>query len=145
DDSGVCMKFPLSDLRAGLGRAFAGSSLSFFMAGNLVLQLPLGWLADHSSRRGFLLLSAGVVAAGAAIYPLLLGSGPWLWAMMFLWGGVSWGIYTLALGLMGERFPATELAAANAAFVMMYEVGRFFGPIVAGVAPEPKPPCCLLT
>ena len=68
------------------------------------------------------------------LYPLLLGSGSWLWVMMFLWGGVSWGIYTLALGLMGERFPATELAAANAAFVMMYEVGSFFGPVVAGGA-----------
>ena len=31
---------------------------------------------------------------------------------------------------MGERFPAAELAAANAAFVMMYEVGSFGGPIV---------------
>ena len=49
--------------------------------------------------------------------------------MMFLWGGVSWGIYTLALGLMGERFAATELAAANAAFVMMYEVGSVGGPM----------------
>ncbi|MGH6960686.1 MAG: hypothetical protein ACREE7_09400, partial [Dongiaceae bacterium] len=72
--------------------------------------------------------------AGAVMYPLLLGSGAWLWAMMFLWGGVSWGIYTLALGLMGERFPAKELAAANAAFVMMYEVGSVGGPIISGAA-----------
>jgi hypothetical protein len=59
--------------------------------------------------------------------------------MMFLWGGVSWGIYTLALGLMGEKFPATELAAANAAFVMMYEVGSVGGPIISGAAMDAWP------
>jgi MFS family permease len=138
-DAGLFTQIPIYELRAGFDRGIAAASLSIFMAGNLVLQLPLGWLADRSSRRGMLLLSAAVVAAGAVIYPLLLGSEPWLWAMMFLWGGVSWGIYTLALGLMGERFSASELAAANAAFVMMYEVGSFCGPIAAGGAMDQWP------
>jgi MFS family permease len=138
-DAGLFTQIPIYELHAGFERSIAAASLSIFMAGNLVLQLPLGWLADHSSRRGILLLSAAIVAAGALIYPLLLGAEPWLWVMMFLWGGVSWGIYTLALGLMGERFPATELATANAAFVMMYEVGSFFGPIVAGGAMDQWP------
>src|SRR4030095_13314671 len=130
-DAGLFTQIPIYELRAGFAREIAAASLSLFTAGNLVLQLPLGWLADRSSRRGILLLSAAIVAAGALIYPVVLGAQPWLWVMMFLWGGVSWGIYTLALGLMGERFPPADLAAANAAFVMMYEVGSFFGPIVA--------------
>jgi MFS family permease len=138
-DAGLFTQIPIYELRAGFAQAIAAASLSIFMAGNLVLQLPLGWLADRSSRRGILLASAGVVAAGAVIYPLLLGTGPWLWPMMFLWGGVSWGIYTLALGLMGEKFPATELAAANAAFVMMYEVGSVGGPIISGAAMDAWP------
>ena len=133
-DAGLFTQITVYELGAGFDRKIATGSLSIFMAGNLVLQLPLGWLADHSSRRGILLLSAFIVVAGAALYPFLLGAGLWLWVMMFVWGGVSWGIYTLALGLMGERFPAAELAAANAAFVMMYEVGSFFGPVVAGGA-----------
>jgi MFS family permease len=138
-DAGLFTQIPIYELRAGFPREIAAASLSIFMAGNLVLQLPLGWLADHSSRRGILLLSAAVVAAGAVIYPFLLGSDPWLWVMMFLWGGVSWGIYTLALGLMGEKFPATDLAAANAAFVMMYEVGSVGGPILSGAAMDVWP------
>ncbi len=138
-DAGLFTQIPIYELRAGFPRAIAAASLSIFMAGNLALQLPLGWLADRSSRRGFLLLSAAVVAVGAMSYPFLLGSGPWLWGMMFLWGGVSWGIYTLALGLMGEKFPATELAAANAAFVMMYEAGSVGGPIISGAAMDVWP------
>ncbi len=138
-DAGLFTQIPVYELRAGFAREIAVASLSIFMAGNLALQLPLGWLADRSSRRGFLLLSAAVVAVGAMVYPFLLGSEPWLWVMMFLWGGVSWGIYTLALGLMGEKFPAAELAAANAAFVMMYEVGSVGGPIISGAAMDAWP------
>jgi MFS family permease len=138
-DAGLFTQIPIYELRAGFARETAAASLSIFMAGNLALQLPLGWLADHSSRRGILLLSAAVVASGALIYPFLLGSDPWLWVMMFLWGGVSWGIYTLALGLMGEKFPATELAAANSAFVMMYEAGSVGGPILSGAAMDAWP------
>jgi hypothetical protein len=33
---------------------------------------------------------------------------------------------------MGERFPRHELAGANAAFVIMYELGSTGGPVVAG-------------
>ena len=138
-DAGLFTQIPIYELRAGFDREIAAASLSIFMAGNLVLQLPLGWLADHSSRRGILLLSAAIVAAGAVIYPLVLGSQPWLWVMMFLWGGVSWGIYTLALGLMGERFAPADLATANAAFVMMYETGSVGGPILSGAAMDQWP------
>jgi MFS family permease len=138
-DAGLFTQIPIYELRAGFAQEIAAASLSIFMAGNLVLQLPLGWLADHSSRRGILLASAGVVAAGAVIYPLVLGAGPWLWLLMFLWGGVSWGIYTLALGLMGEKFAAADLATANAAFVMMYEVGSVGGPILSGAAMDAWP------
>jgi len=138
-DAGLFTLIPVYELRAGFDRETAIASLSIFMAGNLILQLPLGWLADHTSRRGVLLLSAGIVAAGAVIYPLLLGSPPWLWLMMFMWGGVSWGIYTLGLALMGERVPPGQLAVANSAFVMMYELGSFGGPIIAGGAMDMWP------
>jgi MFS family permease len=133
-DASLLTLIPVYEIDAGFDRETANVSLSIFMAGNLALQLPLGWAADHISRRGVLLASAGIVAAGAVAYPLLTGSAMMLWPMMFIWGGVSWGIYTLGLALMGERIPAMQLAAANSAFVMMYELGSFGGPIVAGGA-----------
>lgn len=130
---------PVYEMRAGFPSDVAAMTLSVFMAGNLILQLPVGWLADHTDRRAVLLGSVGVISVAAAVYPFLLGAEAWLWLMMFCWGGVSWGIYTLALGLMGERFPPHQLAAANSAFVMMYEVGSFFGPISAGSAMDRWP------
>jgi MFS family permease len=133
-DSGLFSLIPVYEVRAGFARETAALSLSVFMAGNLLLQLPLGWLADHTSRRAVLLGSGVVVVLGAILYPLLLGAGPWLWVMLFLWGGVSWGIYTLGLALMAERFTPANMAGANAAFVMMYEFGSITGPVSAGFA-----------
>lgn len=130
---------PVYETRAGFPSEVAALTLSVFMAGNLVLQLPVGWLADHTDRRAVLLASVAIVGMGAVAYPLLLDTDVWLLLMMFCWGGVSWGIYTLALGLMGERFPPHQLAAANSAFVMMYEVGSFCGPISAGAAMDRWP------
>jgi MFS family permease len=54
--------------------------------------------------------------------------------MLFVWGGVSWGLYGLGLALLGDRFRPEQLAAANAAFVMTYQVGSITGPILAGTA-----------
>jgi sugar phosphate permease len=41
--------------------------------------------------------------------------------------------------LLGERFRPAQLAAANAAFVMMYEVGSITGPVVSGLALDQWP------
>jgi len=132
-DTGLFNQIPIYQTRAGFTMQESNFSLSIFMAGNFALQLPLGWLADHTSRRGMLLASTVVVAVGAIAYPFVLGSDI-LWILLFLWGGVGFGIYTLGLALMGERFAPANLAAANAAFIMMYELGSMTGPVVVGGA-----------
>lgn len=134
-DASLFTLIPVHQLRSGHAEQLAVLSLSVFMAGNLILQYPLGWIADHTSRRLAAIATAAIIAAGAVAYPLMLPAlGPAFWLMMFVWGGVSWGMYTLGLALLGERFQPAQLAAANAAFVMMYEVGSITGPVVSGAA-----------
>lgn len=65
---------------------------------------------------------------------MLPALGPSFWLMMFVWGGVSWSMYGLGLALLGERFRPAQLAAANAAFVMLCEVGSMAGSMVSGAA-----------
>ena len=147
-DASLFALIPVHQVRAGIDTQVAVLSLSVFMAGNLALQYPLGWIADHTSRRGAALGTAAVIVAGAAAYPFLLsGLGAGFWAMMFVWGGVSWGMYTLGLALLGERFPSCQLAAANAAFVMVYEMGSIAGPVASGAALDRWPvyglPCAV--
>ncbi len=134
-DASLFALIPVYQVRAGHAEQLAVLSLSVFMAGNLVLQYPLGWIADHTSRRHAAIATAAIIVAGAVAYPLMLPAmGPPFWLMMFVWGGVSWGMYTLGLALLGERFRPAQLAAANAAFVMTYEVGSIAGPVVSGAA-----------
>ena len=60
-----------------------------------------------------------------------------LWAvgaLLFLWGGCAWALYTVGLAMLGERFQAGTLAASNAAFVVAYEVANIVGPPAAGFA-----------
>ena len=134
-DASLFTLIPVHQVRAGHAEQLAVLSLSVFMAGNLVLQYPLGWIADHTSRRRAAIATAAIIVAGAIAYPLLLPSpGSAFWLVMFVWGGVSWGMYTLGLALLGERFRPAQLAAANAAFVMIYEVGSIAGPVAAGAA-----------
>lgn len=132
-DMALFALLPLHGLRAGFDQAAAVAMLSVFVAGNLLLQIPLGWLADRTNRRGVLLVCVGGSALGAALLPGLIG-GPWLWVMLFFWGGAAFGVYTVGLALLGERFPRLELAGANTAFVMIYEVGSVTGPVAAGGA-----------
>lgn len=133
-DTALFVMLPLYGLDAGFERAVTVQLLSVFIAGNMVLQIPLGWLADRTNPRAVLIgcTAAGVV--GVASLPFLLAQGPLLWIMLFVWGGTTFGLYTTGLALLGRRFPAAQLAAANTAFVMFYEIGSVTGPVSSGFA-----------
>jgi MFS family permease len=138
-DSSLFALLPIYGLEVGFAQADAVLLLSVFIGGNLMLQVPLGWLADRTSRRGLFFACVASALAGAVLLPLLAPGGPLasatlLWPMLFLWGGTAFGIYTIGLSLLAERFPRAGLAGANTAFVMAYELGGLGGPIAAGAA-----------
>jgi hypothetical protein len=58
---------------------------------------------------------------------------------MFLIGGMILGFYALGLAIVGERIGAADLAAVNAAFIVMYQAGALVGPIISGIAMTEKP------
>ena len=89
--------------------------------------------------RAVLLLCAAIGVAGAILLPILSPGGwfpsmPLLWIMLIVWGGTSFGIYTVGLALLGVRFPGPQLAGANTVFIMFYEIGSFTGPVIGGAA-----------
>lgn len=125
---------PIYGLAHGLGEIEATSLLLASGLGNALIQLPLGWLADHVDRRR-LLIGAGVTATFAALLaPVLIADPVLRWPMMFAWGGAAVALYTVGLILLGQRFRGAELASANAAFILMYNVGFLIGPPLAGYA-----------
>ena len=94
----------------------------------------VGWLADTIGYRHAMFLCGLVCLIGPALAPQVLAI-PWLLgAVLFVWGGAAWGIYSIALAALGLRFRGALLAAANAVFVIAYEIANIVGPPAAGAA-----------
>ena len=125
---------PVYGLRHGLDQASAVFMITVFIGGNVLLQLPIGWLADHTSRLIVLFACILFSLAGALLLPLLISEPRLLYWLVFFWGGALFAIYTIGLGLLGDGFPRNQLAAANVVFIMVYEIGSAGGPTLAGTA-----------
>jgi MFS family permease len=100
----------------------------------VVFQIPLGLLADRVARRPLLLACGLIGAAGMTLAWAASGSGLPLVGILFVWGGATAGIYTVALAHLASRFSGAELAGANAALVFCYALGMLIGPVIVGDA-----------
>lgn len=132
-DGSTMALLPLFGLRSGYPEATAAAMITVLIAGNIALQVPLGWLADRMDRERLLLLCGAGVLTGAL---LLLAAAPWsllLWPVLVLLGMAAGGVYTLAMIIVGQRFQGAELVTANAAFGVLWGSGSLLGPFVAGV------------
>lgn len=103
-------------------------------AGSVMLQYPVGMLADRFDKRILLIVFALAISLFTIAFPFVLHH-PWLvWPTLFVWGGIMGGIYTCGLAQIGQRFRPSELAPANATFIFVYELGHLIGPPAAGYA-----------
>ena len=138
-DAGFFAFLPIWGLRNGLEEWLAVLLLTVFVSGNIVLQFPLGWLADTVGYRVVLLGCGLVCVVGALAAPYLLVLPVALGVVLFVWGGCAWGLYTIALAAIGDRFRGGSLAAANAVFVIAYEVAFVAAPPASGAAADLRP------
>ena len=131
-ETGSLGLLPVYGLRIGLDEAAAALLVAATLLGNVGLQIPIGLLSDRADRRRVLLSCGGIGFVGATLMPLAAGRGWLLLALLFVWGGTTAALYTVGLTLLGARFAGTELAGANAAFIMLYSAGMLVGPPAVG-------------
>lgn len=133
-ETGMFNHLPLYGVRLGLDDKSAALLVTIAALGNLLLQIPIGALSDRLDRRLVLLACSTLGAAMLCVMPAL-DTARWMFvALLFAWGGVVGAIYTVGLAHLGTRFAASEVAAANAAFIMLYSFGMLAGPPMAGAA-----------
>ncbi|BFO10763.1 hypothetical protein GGER_32730 [Serratia rubidaea] len=120
----------------GWSEARATLLISVLMFGAIVLQLPLGWLADKVDRRRLMTLLAAISALGALVWPLLLTTPLLAYCLLFVWGGVFVGIYTVAITWVGSQFRGAQLAGIYAAMSIAWGAGALLGPLLGGAAME---------
>lgn len=128
----------LLSLFATFGVAFGSAEeriaalMTCFIAGNALLQVFLGRMAEQIGSMRAMLFCVLVSLAGCLLLPW--GFTSWLvWPLVFLWGGVSFGIYTMSLIELGERFTGQALIAGNAAFAVAWGLGGIVGSPATGL------------
>lgn len=129
---GMFAQLAVHGLRLGYTEANAALLISAFALGNVLLQIPVGWLADRMDKR---LLLAGIASLAACLALSLVVLGNAFIANLIvlgLIGGLTGALYTVGLAHLGGRFTDSALVSANAAFVMLYSAGQMAGPFLMG-------------
>ncbi|MDE0653681.1 MAG: MFS transporter [bacterium] len=100
--------------------------------GCVAFQWPIGWLSDRVSRRGVIGVTA-VGAAAAAGGALLTEPGSAVsLLLMFLFGGFTFPLHSLAVAITADRVAPTQITSATATLVRLTGVGAAIFPAVAG-------------
>ncbi len=132
-EQGVLALLPVYGTHFGIAEVRMSALLSVMIAGNIALQVPLGLLAERVTARKVRFGCTTAAALGCLALPWLIDT-PLVWPLVFIWGAVSYGIYTTAIIELGEKFSGAMLVAGNAAFSLMWGVGGIAVPPAAGAA-----------
>ena len=132
-DASTMSLFPVYGLRTGLDQSTAAFALTAMIMGNVVLQVPIGWLADRTSKRAMLAACAVVVGGLCLTLPFIMG-GAMMWLVLPLTGAAAYGMYTVALADLGDRFSGNELIAGTSSFATMWGIGAMTGALISGWA-----------
>jgi MFS family permease len=116
----------------GLAEAVLTALVMALSFGNILLQIPLGLLAERFGGRAMIVFCALVTAVCAVLLPVMITTSL-IWPVLVVMGAVGYGVYTMALVELGSRFKGTALVAGNAAFALMWGAGGIVGPPGAGM------------
>lgn len=133
-ETGGFALFPVYGSRIGYSEGDAALLLTAVGLGNVLMQIPLGLVSDRMRDRRYLLVACAIIGlAGTIILPWVSQNWHASALVLFLWGGVVAGLYTIGLAHLGARLSGRDLASANAAFVLCYGIGMLVGPQVIGI------------
>lgn len=131
----VLALLPVYGAGFGLGERILAAMLTVMIAGNIALQIPLGLMAERYTTRSIMISCALTCAALVLALPLVIQNIA-VWPLLFVLGAASYGIYTMALIELGNRFTGSLLVTGNAAFALMWGLGGIAGPSGAGAVME---------
>ncbi|MFG0867743.1 MFS transporter [Pseudomonas sp. FYR_7] len=126
---------PVYCLQQGLSTEIALFMVSTVVVGDAVLQLPIGALADHMSRRALFTGCALALLGSSLAIPLLLHTWA-IWPVWVLFGASAGGLFTLSLVLIGELYRDDALVRANAHVAQLWGIGCLLGPLLAGAGSQ---------
>ncbi len=112
--------------------------ISYFMAaavvGTVVLQGPIGALADYFDRRKILTLVTILTSIAALIcIPAAQVSNEALFLAVALFGGLAFPLYSVCIAYTNDHLKPNQMIAASGALVMVSGMGAITGPVLFAV------------
>jgi MFS family permease len=132
-ESGPTTFLPVEALADGLSGRAAAALVAVLGVGGLVVQFPLGWLADSYPTQRLLRICAWLALSAALLLLFNTQIPAVLWTAAFLWGAAGAGIYTLAMVDVGRAYAGVALVGATAALVFAYAIGAAISPALVGL------------
>jgi len=130
-DAATLALLPVYGVENGLSQSTAAFALTALIVGNIFLQYPIGWLADIYNTRTMLTYCGAITALLTITIPWVINS--WLlWPVLVIAGAAGYGVYTLSLKSLGDRFDGQELVNGTAAFGAMWGLGALIGSVGGG-------------
>jgi MFS family permease len=130
-EAGMLALLPLYLGSLGMADGDTGLLLGCILAGTIICQLPVAWLADRFGRERILVACFVIVAVGLIAIPACNRGGS-LSAWLLVVGICSGAFYPLGLALLGERLPAAEIPRANAWYLSVNCCGSLVSPLICG-------------
>jgi MFS family permease len=120
-------------VRNGMSIEAAALLVTVWSLGNVFFQIPIGWIADRTSKRGATIACFIGTCICLVLMPFAIGS-IWIWPLLLFTGAAGFGIYTVGLAELGDRFNGPDLVAGTAAFSTAFGLGALTGAALCGVA-----------
>ena len=133
-DGAVLPLWVIYALEQGVAKEQAVWTLSVIIFGSVVLQWPLGWIADKAPRGKVLGGCALAACIGSVLLPALDLTSWLAWPYLLVWGALGVGVYTLSLVVIGQYLSGTRLVVATAALGVTWGLGALLGSAITGQA-----------
>jgi MFS family permease len=85
------------------------------------------------NKRVIMAACAAITGLCTALLPITFGT-PLFWGLLLVGGAASAGMYTVALGELGDRFSGHELTTGTACFSTTWGLGALMGALGTGLA-----------
>jgi MFS family permease len=120
-------------VRYGYGVEPAALLITALALGNVFFQIPIGLIADRTSKQGTIKVCFAAATVLMLLLPVAMGS-VLVWPLLLFIGAAGFGIYTVGLALLGDFFKGTDLVGGTAAFASVWGIGSLVGALAGGWA-----------
>ncbi|WP_430009045.1 MFS transporter [Methylophaga lonarensis] len=118
---------------AGVGFDTGGIAMIMSVAilGGAALQIPIGRVSDKYDRPA-VLIGVLILAAIIAVIIPMAPSENILYGLYFLWGGLAFAIYPLAVAMLIDQLHPDEIVSGSSDMLVLHGIGCVFAPMLAG-------------